>query len=518
MTDSNQVSELLSKAQFYALQQGNFIAAEQCFSQALQQSPNNAEALAGLGQCLCWRNHNAEGRRLLVKAAKQLLRKPDKSRAKALLALSEQLQHLGELDSAHQLARTAVQFLPGSAAAYHNLAACLHRMNQLKQAITHAQKACQLATINDASGSIILLAIIEIELKDWATAQLRLEKLLETEHDPEQRARACLELAKVYDKQHRYGEAFDLMSQGGELSRQLPAIQQFDADFIFQQIEAYKKGFDKTLLQRWSILELNDALPMPVFIVGFLRSGTTLTEQVLSAHTNVLTSDENSLIQEVIREMERITELKGDVPGALRRLDKDDTLYLRQFYWRRVAEEYGPQVLTLRFINKVALNSIEIGFISTLFPDARIIFALRDPRDICISCAQQAFTISAGTVNLLSWKGIATQYAAVMDLWLNLRDHIQPVYLELRYEDTVLDFETSFKRVFNLLALDWTEEVTRFHEKTTGRFIATPSFSAVTQPLYASALGRWQGYTEYFDALEPILEPYIKAFGYETTK
>jgi Sulfotransferase family len=221
------------------------------------------------------------------------------------------------------------------------------------------------------------------------------------------------------------------------------------------------------------------------------------------------------LINEVVGELEQITNIKGDTPQALRVLTLPQARQLRAFYWQRSVEEFGANVLKQCFVNKVALNSIETGLISVLFPEARILFALRDPRDVCLSCAMQAFSLTPATVNLLSWQGIARQYAAVMDLWLHLRAQIAPRYLELRYEDTVGDFTATFQRVFALLDLHWDARVEQFYQNSAGKFIATPSFTAVSQPLYQSSVARWRGYSAHFNAVDEWLSPYIQAFGYE---
>jgi tetratricopeptide (TPR) repeat protein len=510
---SERVGWLLEQARSYAYQQRNFIAAEDCYRQVLAFQANNMEALAGVGQGLCWRHRRAEGRQFLVKAGKLMLRHAEKMEARMLMNLAEQLQLWGEIDLALLLFKAAAKLVPANPAAHYGVASCLHRLNRIDLALKAMDKALHLAP--HEAGCQILMAVLELESKQAPIAQARLEAVIAREQDPHQLARACLELAKVYDKQNRYAEAFALISQASELQRQLPAVSHFDGDYIFKKIALYKTGYDQDLLSRWSLSDFDDHLPAPVFLVGFLRSGTTLTEQVLSAHPGVMTSDENHLIDETIAELERLAGIKSNPPEALRSISLDQVRALRQFYWQRVSVEYGQVALKKCFVNKVALNSIELGFISTLFPEAKIIFALRDPRDICLSCAMQSFTLSNATVNMLSWSGIAKQYAAVMDLWLNLREKINAEFLELRYEDTVAEFETRFRQVFTLLGLEWHPDVIRYHEKLAGKFISTPSFTAVSKPLYSSAVARWHGYQDYFGDINPIIQPYIKAFGYD---
>ena len=508
----NHINFLIETARHHAFQRQDFPAAEQCYRQVLILAPNNPEALAGVGQSLYWRNRRAEARLFMHKAVKALLRKNDKSQTGFLMELANQLQLWSEIELSLQLARAVIKHSPDDSHALYMMAACLHRLNHADQAIALLNRL--LKRLPDEASCHILLALLEMDKGQTNSARIRLENLLQTEQDDEQKARICLELSRVYDKLKNHTAAFDMITVSADLNRGLPSVQRIDAGFIFHKLEQYKNGFTTELLKRWTVEAFQGTLPAPVFLMGFLRSGTTLTEQVLSAHKQVITSDENTLLHETIAELERITQIKDNLPQALNSISTEQAQQLRQFYWHRAQEEYGPSVLSKIFVNKVALNSIETGFIATLFPEAKLIFALRDPRDICLSCAMQSFTPSPATINMLSWTGIARQYAAVMDLWLTLRDKITPRYMELRYEDTVNDFENSFRRVFDLLEIPWQDDVAQYHKNVSGRFVSTPSFAAVSQPLYRNAVARWQAYEVHYQTIMPLLQPYIEAFGY----
>jgi len=504
--------QLMTRARYFAYQLADFDKAEQAYRQVLATKPTQIEALAGVGQALCRRHRLAEGRQYLLKAAKLMLRHPSKIEVTDLLQLAEQLQIWGEVDFALQLYRASTKKSPKNPVALFGVAVCLQRLNYGKLANLELDKALKLAP--EDSGCQILKAILEAENQQLSEAEQRLNKVINREKDSRPLARACLELAKILDQQKRYSEAYALISRAGELQSGLPEVTQQDANHVFRKIDQYQQNYDTSLLNRWRLPVLQDELPVPIFLMGFLRSGTTLIEQVLAAHPLVLTSDENLLLDEVIAELEKISKIKDDSPAALKSIGTEQARQLRQFYWQRVTEEYGPAALTKCFVNKVALNSIEIGLISTLFPEAKIIFALRDPRDVCLSCSMQAFTASAATINLLTWEGIARQYAAVMGLWLNMRERIATSYLELRYEDAVTDFDNRFRQLFTFLGLDWQPEVSHYHKKLAGKFMATPSYSAVAQPLYQSSLTRWQGYRLYFESIQSLIQPYIQAFGY----
>jgi len=483
------------------------------FREVLSVQPKNAEALAGLGQALCWQDRIREGLDYLREAARHLEKHAKKNRDHRLVSqLAEQLHHWGDLDMAARLARVAVRLAPDSAASHNNLALYLLRVNRAADALPHVRKACGLQPDNPACQN--LLAIVEAQLGQLAQARGRFEQVIAARRDPAQTARAWQELAAVLDKQGEYDQAFGACREAKTLQEQLADFQGVDRQALFRRIASYRAGFDPALLTRWSREEFADDLPRPAFLMGFLRSGTTLTEQVLSAHPGVVTSDENGLIHELTQKLREMTQCDEDIPTGLRGLGLDQARQLRAHYWQRVRAEYGADALQKCFVDKVALNTIDVGFISVIFPEAKILFALRDPRDVCLSCFMQTFKPSTVTINMLSWEGIARQYAAVMDLWLALRDFIAPKFLELRYEETVRDFETTFRGVFGLLGLEWTPEVAAFHEKAKSRYIATPSFAAVSQPLYTRSVGRWRCYEAYYTRVLPVLKPYLEAFGY----
>lgn len=504
---------LHSQAQ-QAVAGSNFVDAEQYFRQLSVLKPSDAYYRASLGQALCWLKRKKEGVGHLLQAARLLERQASKSRdPRFLVELSSQLMHWGEAGMGEKLARLAVALAPNSPVALNNLSLCLTRINRNKEALPIARKVCQL--LPDHPGCNIALAILEAQLLGREQALNRLSQVIERNDDPEQTARAWLEKAIILDKLGRFDEAFTGMNIAGDKHAAISPFNPEQREMIFDTLDRNRAGFDHNLLRRWPAESLiDDGLPAPAFLLGFLRSGTTLTEQVLGSHPKLIATDESTIIHELTQELERISGIAGDHAKALRLLTINHIKQLRQFYWRRMREEFGEEVMRRQVVDKNALNTIDLGVISVVFPEAKILFALRDPRDVCLSCFMQAFSPSPATINLSSWHGIARQYAAVMSYWLEIRDLIQPAYLELRYEDTVTDFEAAYQRVFEFLGVEWHASVNKFHERAKGRYISTPSFAAVSQPIYNSSLNRWVNYRNHFDTINMQLQPFIEAFGY----
>ncbi len=497
-----------------AVANSDFALAESWFRQLHKAKPADAYFLASLGQALCWQRRLKEGVAYLLQATKLLERQALKTRDPRLAQeLSAQLLYWGEAKAAERLARLVVTLAPESASALNNLVLCLTRVNNNAEALPLAQQVCKL--LPEHPGSHVLLALIEDKTGQTDAALQRLQQVIARNADPEQTARANLEAGVILDKLGRYEEAFAALTKSA--ARNYAALKQHPAEreHLFDTLVRNSESFSRQLLQRWPVAELcNDGLPVPAFLMGVLRSGTTLTEQVLGAHPQIIATDESSIVHELTQELQKLCGNGSDHAAALQSLSVSGIQQLRQFYWRRMREEYGSEVMHKQVVDKNALNTMDVGVISVIFPEAKILFALRDPRDICVSCFMQAFSPAPATVNLLSWEGIARQYAAVMSYWLKLRGTIQPTYLELRYEDTVADFETTYRRVFEFLDLPWHAGVEQFHERAKGRYISTPSFAAVSQPVYSSAVARWKHYEKQFGPIISELQPFIKAFGY----
>ncbi len=509
------INSLLQQAQ-QAIAQADFKSAEALFRQLHQAKPTDAYFLASLGQALCWQNLRKSGVGYLLQAAKLLERKALKTRDPRLAQeLSAQLLHWGEVNAAERLARLVVSLAPNAPAALNNLVLCLTRVNRNVEALPFAKKVADLLPNNP--GCQILLALIEDKTQQTESALTRLEAVIAHNLDPEQTARAYLELGGLLDKLGRYDKAFIALTKASEAHSAFLIQHPAQREYLFEVLEQNTLGFTQDLLQRWTRAEIVvDNLPTPAFLMGFLRSGTTLTEQVLGAHPQIITTDESTIVHELVQELEALTGIKQNTAVAVKALTLADIQGLREFYWRRMQEEYGPEVMCKQLVDKNALNTMDLGVISVIFPEAKIIFAIRDPRDICLSCFMQAFSATPATVNLLSWSGIARQYAAVMGYWLAIRGLIQPTYLELRYEDTVTEFESTYRKVFEFLGLPWHVGVEQFHVRAKGKYISTPSFAQVSQPVYKKSVARWKHYESEFSTVIKDLQTYIKEFGYES--
>lgn len=155
---------------------------------------------------------------------------------------------------------------------------------------------------------------------------------------------------------------------------------------------------------------------------------------------------------------------------------------------------FGALPRGTRLLDKTALNTVHLDWILTLFPRARIIFALRDARDVLISCHLQSFAPSALTAHCDEWQESARFYAEVLGHWEAMREVHALSCVTLRYEALVADLRGSMHDVLAFLGLEWQPGMQEFQRGARARTISTPSYAEVVEPLYARAVGRWRPY------------------------
>jgi hypothetical protein len=101
-----------------------------------------------------------------------------------------------------------------------------------------------------------------------------------------------------------------------------------------------------------------------------------------------------------------------------------------------------------------------------------------------------------------------------MGLWLEFRDKMAAPWLEVRYEDSVENLESTARHAIEFLNLPWDERVLGFNEHARQKVVRSPTYADVGKPIYKSSLGRWQHYRKYLEPHFELLEPFVREFGY----
>ncbi len=251
------------------------------------------------------------------------------------------------------------------------------------------------------------------------------------------------------------------------------------------------------------------ATPAPVFLVGFPRSGTTLLDQILSSHSGIICIEERehfaNALASVISDQEKLAHFAE--------LSDEEIERARAEFWRRVDED-GVHRAGKLVVDKLPLNIVVLPLIKRVFPDAKIIFSLRDPRDVILSCYQQRFGMNAAMAQFLELNSAAAYYDAIMRLMQLCEEKLALDLHRIRYEDVVADMEGVARALTQFLDVPFEPSMLDFRNTALKRDINTPSARQVIEPLYKRSVERWRRYAEELGPALPVLNAWAMRFGY----
>jgi len=248
------------------------------------------------------------------------------------------------------------------------------------------------------------------------------------------------------------------------------------------------------------------ARPSPTFLVGFPRSGTTLTETFLRGHPDVHLIDEDAILGRVSVGLGGIFQPPAGTPEQL--------AAARDLYYAEVDELVGPGFSGI-VVDKMPFYLVSLPLIASIFPDAKIIFAQRHPCDCVLSCFMQTFIPSDARASFFDLAESADLYDVAMRVFMSGREWTKLPVHTLVYEDLVADPEGTLRPVTEFLGLEWKPELLD-HRTTAAKqsAIKTPSYDSVTQALTKRPSGRWRRYKSQLEPVLPVLLPWAERLGY----
>jgi tetratricopeptide (TPR) repeat protein len=332
---------------------------------------------------------------------------------------------------------------------------------------------------------------------------------------PMVRAQAWAELAQMHDRRDEFTDAMEAMVRCKEILIQLEAPVLHESQVVLHHLRNLADSLTPAHFQRWS--EAGRALPprKPAVLTSFPRSGTTLLEQVLDAHPGLVASDEReAFARDIFPAMWLTPQTPLPTTAAFDAMSTERLAALRQRYFEYMEAALNEPIGDRVHLDKnPPLTLVLPGFLR-LFPETKILIALRDPRDVVISCFMQFLPLNPNSVCFLTLERTARRYENDMATWRKFREIIASPWLELRYEDAVSNLENEARRALEFLGLPWEPQVLNYRDRLEKKAVGSPTYQAVRQPLYTRAIGRWKNYQKFLEPCLPILEPSIKAFGY----
>lgn len=408
-------------------------------------------------------------------------------------------------DASAQIAsyQRALVLAPNDATSHAGLAQAYEVRHDLVLARHHANAA--LAT--DAQNVVARLTLARVLMREEAFSEAEATATSAFESKSATQEQRISALGLVGDARDRRGDthgAFQAFSAANRLTMQLHGAWLDATERLYhpQNVQRMSKAVQQAQPRPSAY---SCATPTPTFLVGFPRSGTTLLDQILSSHGAILCLEEKEYFGEalgaVLAEPARVYEIG--------RIDASEAEAVRRGYWERVGNQRNALV-----VDKFPLNIVVLPLIKQIFPDAKIIFALRDPRDVVLSCFQQRFTINAAMAQFLDLERAGAYYDQIMSLFELCRERLDLDLHEVRYEDVVADLEGAARALCSFLGVSFEASMLDYRKTALSRHIATPSARQVIQPLYNRSVGRWRRYEKELEPVLPVLTPWVERFGY----
>ena len=494
---------LYSLAAFRRQQGGDIHGAADLHAIAANLAPNDPMILTAAGDAMRYTSQLREAVALFDRA---LARDPMMIAAWYGRALA--LDASGAIEDAKRSYARVAELAPATAPGFAGLASMQALLGELPEARANAQRAHDLAP--DDRMAALALARCDMAGGAYENAVGRLQDLI---RQPASAADdGVLALGLLGDALDRLGkadEAFDAYSRANARFAEVhagpnaPPIARERLESIDRAVEDLSPG-----------ALVGAAPPVPgeagkhIFLLGYPRSGTTLVEQILATTGKVETLEEAPTFAGA--ESQYLWD-KGI--AALATISDEEAARLRADYWQRVAA-LGANVAGRTFVDMDPFKGIALPLIARLFPNAKVIFVLRDPRDVVWSCFRRNFVYNPVTYEFTSLERTARHYAAMMRLMQRCGKTLPLNYDVVHYENLVRDFDETTQRLCSFAGLSWSPELRNFGATARSRSVKTASASQVRGGLF-DGTGQWQKYRRQLASVFPILEPWIRQPSFE---
>jgi tetratricopeptide (TPR) repeat protein len=488
---------------------GKLREAVQTLDEALDEFADDLACRQARGLCLLRLERPEEAREDFERV---VALKPDF--APGFTALGQAFEASGLLPAAESRYRRALALDATNIMAESGLASVLGRRGDHDEARERALRV--LAAEPNYPPAAMVVAEADIAQKRFADAATRMRAL---EQDPRvsdvERSLALSVLGDALDREGDAAAAFAAYSESNRLRRAHYAPAYAGAQGTLAYAQSLLQWF-----RQHPARDLLAVLPPEVsespaighaFLIGFPRSGTTLLEQVLACHPRVVALEERDTLRDSVSAF-----MKS--PADLARLGlatEEDLVPYRRLYWQRVAEA-SVTANGKVFVDKHPLNGLKLPLIARLFPEARILLAIRDPRDVVLSCFRRRFRMSAPYFEMLTLQSAAAFYDCVMEITHELIAQLQLRAHVVQLERLIERFDNEVGGVCTFLELAWSDRMREFAEGARARGVATASGAQISRGLNAGGVGEWRRYRAQLAPVLPTLNKWAARFGYET--
>ena len=454
----------------------------QAYEKCIELSPQSSIGYIRLAECLRRKNRHDEAA-VQVKKAFDLT--PDN--AQSLMQLAQLLIQAGLQSHSIKAIERVIAKEPKNAAAYAALGTVYQQLGQFQPASINLEKALELQpSIAHAYVDLANCKRMTPEDQPFVDKMLVLVKDRSLPQDSK-----CLlhyALGKSFDDLGDYKLAMQQYHEANGIMLRHLAAKPFDRALHTEDVNFMIRTFTPGYFAEHT--ELNNPSDLPIQVVGMIRSGTTLVEQIISSHPTVAAAGERDYLRKIGY---RVLQPEKGAP------------HLEEA--KKVAEGYLELLSSLdptkqHVTDKMPINFMMLGLTHALFPNARLIHCRRNALDTAISIYTTYFhepvNIAHDPATIVFFY---KEYLRMMDHW---RKVLPPDrFMEIDYEEIVADREAATRKLIAFCGLEW-DDACLHHERNKGA-IMTPSWWQARQPVYTTSVARWKNYEPWLGEFKKLL-------------
>jgi tetratricopeptide (TPR) repeat protein len=461
------------------------VKATEAFEKALVLDANRYDVAIELANQYSMARRNGEAADLMAQYEKKLGNSP-----KYLNLAGTVYTDIGMSQKAWPLFKKAVELQPKVDMFQANLATCAVFLGKIEQARSIYQAL--LKRFPDHRRNHYQLSRLE-KAKDFTHIEQMKEILHASKDTPDKQIFLYYAIAKELEDLERWEESFEYYEKAGDA---VTRVANYDVATDIELIDRIIGVCNSEWLAGEAGALQNDSGKTPVFIVGLPRTGTTLTERILSSHSRVSSLGETLFLQMILRLESGVHSVEKMTPEMIEGAAKKDMSLIAKRYMDSVGYRLGDEPMV---IDKLPFNFLFLGFIARAWPNARIIHLVRNPMDSCFSMYKQAFTWAYKFS--YSQEGLGRYFVAYERLRRHWQDVLKDRLIEVEYESLVTDQPGQTRLLLDKLGLEFEQACLEFDKNTAPS--TTASSVQVREKVHTDSVNRW---TRFARQLQPLRE------------
>ncbi len=465
---------------------GRFKESLEVFNDAIKLDEKNIYVLNNLGLAHGYLANYKQSEEYYNRA---LEIKPDFLNSLINLAYLKEVLNLN--NESIKILKTALNYYPNDYFLHYTIATVYQFLGDFKNSHLHYNKSLSL---NPKQMEIYRLMSMTKKFKEDDKDFDFLKKMINDKNlDETSKMHLYFALGKAFDDVKDFDNSFLNYKKGNDIKDKL-------LKFKLKPDETRLINIKNSFVTKFNNLSLQNKIDKNlIFIVGMTRSGTTLIEQVLSAHDDVTAAGELPFLVDAIDKEFKKKENVLD----LNEVSEKNLVNIQNYYLGRIKEYNFSEKF---IIDKAPLNFKWVGFIKKVFPNSYIINCNRDPMDICWSNYKQYYSSNnlGFAYNLKNIANFYNLYEEFMKFWQSILD--EEGLLSIKYEIFTENFEEEVKKLLKFCNLEWNEKCIEFYKNKSS--VSTASLAQVRQPIYKTSVAAWENYSSYLEDLKNTLKNY----------